>query len=345
MKGKIKVVYFGYHAETLLLLMGDSRFDVIGVGLIEELLSVRTCNPVNVLFKIIYGLRMRNHCALLEKALLTVWKLTHGCASSLYYRYGDYLTALSECGTEIVNFGDNRQAREYLTANSVDLIVVCSWSILAEEVISAPAYGTVNVHPSKLPQYRGALPTLWSLKNRDRESAVTYFIVDRAIDGGAVIGQHPFPIAEDDDWHSVEMKIYDIIQATLVHDLWGYLQGEITPAAQDMHLRSSTGRYAEYMKIDWNGENGRDIYNKINLYPFLVPGDYCHTTLHGRKIEIRQADFIGSQAGDAGAGQYQVKGRRLLIQAPQGIIACNLFSGLRVKDSIFLLCNRKGDFL
>jgi methionyl-tRNA formyltransferase len=345
MKGKIKVVYAGYHAETLFLLLGDNRFDVIGAGLIEELLSVRTGNPVNVLFKLIYALRQRNHYRLLEITLLTLWKLMRGWASSYYFRYSDYLITLSESRTGVVNFSNSSEAREYLTSKRVDLMVVCSWSILDEEFVSAPAFGTVNVHPSKLPQYRGALPTLWSLKNGDRESAVTYFIMGRAIDGGAVIGQHPFPIAEGDDWYSVEMKINDIIQATLLPDLWGYLQGEITPAAQDMDKRSSTGRYAEYMKIDWNGENDRDIYNKVNLYPFLVHGDYCHTTLHGRKIEIRQADLIDSQAADARAGQYHLKGRRLLIQAQPGIIACNLFSGIGLKDSIYLMFNRKGGFL
>jgi len=99
------------------------------------------------------------------------------------------------------------------------------------------------------------------------------------------------------------------------------------------------------MKIDWNGESGRDIYNKVNLYPFLVHGDYCHTSLNGRKIEIRQAGFIGSQVADSRSGQYQVKGLTLSIQAKNGIITCRLFSGLRFKDSILLLLNRKGGFI
>jgi methionyl-tRNA formyltransferase len=344
MKGKIKVVYAGYHVETLLLLMGDNRFDVIGAGLIEELLSVRTYNPVDALFKIIYGLRHRNHFRLLERGLLSLWKLTQGYASSYYYRYSDYLITLSDSGTGVVNFNNSSEATDYITSNRVDVMLVCSWSILPDEIVSSPKFGTVNVHPSRLPQYRGALPTLWSLKNGDRESAVTYFIMDRAIDGGAVIGQHPFPIGEGEDWYSMEMKIDDIIRTTLLPALWGYLQGDITPAVQDMQQGSTTGRYAEYMKIDWNGESGRDIYNKVNLYPFLVHGDYCHASINGRKIEIRKAEFIDGQTADAKAGQYQVKGLTLSIQAKRGVIACRLFSGFGVKDSILFLLHRKGGF-
>jgi methionyl-tRNA formyltransferase len=344
MNGKIRVIYIGYHIETLLLLYADKRFHVAGTGLIDEFLSSGTLNPVNALFKLIYGLRRRNQYRLLEKILLWAWIKTSRFATSFYYRYSEYLKALSESATVLVDFSNSREAMDFIASNSVDVMVVCSWSILSDEIVTLPKYGTVNIHPSKLPQYRGALPTLWSLKNGDRESAVTYFIINKAVDAGAIIGQHAFSLGEGDDWHCVENKIDGILRATLLSDLNGYIGGEIKPITQDMRIKSNTGRYYEYMKIDWDNENGNDIYNKVNLYPFIVPGDYCYTFINGKKIVIKKAGFNNSQAVLPKAGHYQVRGITLCIQAKLGTIDCGLFSGLLLKDSLLFLLKRKGNF-
>jgi len=345
MKEKIRVIYVGYHMETLYLLYADKRFDVVGTGLIDEFLSGNTYNPVNILFKLIYGLRYRNQYRLLEKILLGIWNITSRFSTSFFYRYRDYLAALSESGTEVIDFSNSSEAVDYVTSNCVDVMLVCFWSILAEEIVTIPKYGTVNVHPSKLPQYRGAVPTLWSLKNGDRESAVTYLIMDKAVDAGAIIGQHTFPISEDDDWQSVEVKINEILQATLLSNVKAYVSGEIIPLAQDLRIKSSTGKYFEYMKIDWDKESGKDINNKVNLYPFSVPDDYCHTFLDGKKIVIKKSTFINNKVVLPRLGQYQVRGLTLVIQAKPGIIACRLFSGLRFKDSLVFLIKRSGVFI
>ena len=347
MKEKIRILYVGYHSETLLLLCGDTRFDVIGVGLIDEFLSggTSTTNPVNAFFKLIYGLRCGNKYRLLERILLRLWKLISRFSSSFYYRYSDYLKALSEARREVVDVSNTSAIIDFIQLNRIDLMVVSAWSILPDEIVTLPKYGTINIHPSKLPQYRGALPTLWSLKNNDTESAVTYLMMDKVIDGGAIIGQHAFPIGSDDDCYSLEDKVNEILRATLLSDLERYVAGEIKPVAQDMHISSNTDKYYEYMKIDWGTENGTAIYNKINLYPFLVPEDYCYTLLNGRKIIIKKAVCIDIPATSAQSGQYHVHGRTLMIQAKSGVIASRLFSGIRFKESIFLFLRRKGNFI
>ena len=342
---RIRITYVGYHKETLLLFYGDERFNVAGVGLIEEFLSFSTLNPVNCLFKLIYSLRVRNKYRLLENILLSVWKITSRLATSFYYRYSDYLIALSGFRTEVIDVSNTREAIDHITSKCIDVMVVCTWSILSKEIINVPKYGTVNIHPSKLPQYRGALPTLWSLKNGDRESAITYLIMDKAIDAGAIIGQHTFPIREGDDWYSLETKMTEIIQSTLLTDLNGYISGEIKPVAQDMRLKSTTGKYFEYMKIDWNKEHDKEICNKVNSYPFIVPNDYCYGVLNGKKIAIKKAVISMSRVDFSDSGQFHVQGFTLLIQAKCGIIACRLFSGLRFKDSILFTLRRNGVFV
>jgi hypothetical protein len=98
------------------------------------------------------------------------------------------------------------------------------------------------------------------------------------------------------------------------------------------------------MKIDWDKESGKDINNKVNLYPFSVPDDYCHTFLNGRKIVIRKSVFINNKVVLPRLGQYQVQGLTLMVQAKLGMIACRLFSGIRFKDSILFIIKRSGVF-
>ena len=339
-------MYVGYHSETLLMLNGDDRFELAGTGLIGEFMSVFTLNPVNILFKLIYGLRCSNRFRLLERALLGLWNITSLCSSSFYFRYRIYLKAISQGRTKIVDVNNKRSAKLFIELNAIDLMVVCAWTILPEEIIALPAHGSINIHPSKLPRYRGALPTLWSLKNGDSKSAVSYVLMDNTvIDGGGIVAQHEFPINSDDDWHSLELKINEILRKTLLSDLAGYFAGIIKPAAQEQSIRSSTGKSDGYMKIQWDTESGKDIYNKINLYPFLVPADYCYTYLNGRKVELKKAVFIESRRTSPVLGSYHVQGLTLSIQARCGIITCSLFSGLRCWDSIYFILHRKGNFI
>lgn len=345
MKTTVRVVYAGYHIETVLLLYGDKRFDVAGVGLIDELVSCTSWNPVNALFRVVYSLRCRNRYRMLERVLLRLLTIASAGATSFYSRYVDYLKVVSESGTEVIDFNNKSKTVDFLKSKSVDVMVVNAWSILSEDIITAPRRGTVNIHPSKLPQYRGALPTLWSLKNDDNESAVTSFVVDSAVDTGAIISQHLFSIGEDDDWQSVEMKINGILRDTFTDDLMKYVSGKVKPVAQDMRIKSTTGRYLEYMEIDWASENGRDICNKVNLYPYLVPEEYCYMFLQGKKILIKKATFTRTLEGLREAGRYHVQGFTVRIQAQSGGIACTLFSGMRFRDSLYFLLNRSGTFV
>jgi len=96
------------------------------------------------------------------------------------------------------------------------------------------------------------------------------------------------------------------------------------------------------MAIDWATEEGKTIYNKINLYPFIVPNDYCYTFLNGKKIVLKKASFIYGRKIATRVGRFCLQGLTILIQAKNGIIACKLFSDLRFRDSLllFFLKNR-----
>ncbi len=78
-----------------------------------------------------------------------------------------------------------------------DLFVVVAFRMLPKEVWKMPAFGTINLHASLLPKYRGAAPINWALINGDSETGVTTFFIDENIDSGRIIAQEKVKIGAD----------------------------------------------------------------------------------------------------------------------------------------------------
>lgn len=83
-----------------------------------------------------------------------------------------------------------------LKSYNADLQVVVAYRMLPEIVWSMPRFGTFNVHASLLPQYRGAAPINWAVINGETQTGITTFFLDKEIDTGRIIMQHPFDIPD-----------------------------------------------------------------------------------------------------------------------------------------------------
>jgi len=339
----LKIIFVGLHVETFLLLSKAEQFNIVAVndtGYFNKIYG----NPINLIGRCLYSLRRSNRFISLERFFLISWKILGRFSSSIYSRYKTYLKILSQRHINILDLSNKKSVLDYIRKENIDLIVVNTWDLLSNDIVDAPRYGSVNIHPSKLPQYRGALPTLWTLRNRDKESAITCLKIGKLIDGGDIIAQHSFTVQESDNWNSIEIKINEIIERTLVKDLVGYVEGDAIPKQQGHVEASYTAKYLNYMKINWNTENVRDIFNKVNLYPFLVLEDYCYTYLEKSKIKIRKCSVENNSVRKQPNGTFHVKGLRLKIYAIDGVLISNLFSCLSLRDSVILLSKRKGVF-
>ncbi|HZF64051.1 MAG TPA: methionyl-tRNA formyltransferase, partial [Chitinophagaceae bacterium] len=87
---------------------------------------------------------------------------------------------------------------EELAALDADLQVVVAFRMLPEIVWSMPRMGTINVHASLLPQYRGAAPINWAIINGEKESGITTFKLKQEIDTGNILLQEKISIGEDE---------------------------------------------------------------------------------------------------------------------------------------------------
>ncbi|MEJ7665637.1 MAG: methionyl-tRNA formyltransferase [Hymenobacter sp.] len=94
-----------------------------------------------------------------------------------------------------------------LKSYAADLQVVVAFRMLPEAVWAMPRLGSVNIHASLLPQYRGAAPINWALMHGDQETGVSSFFLRHEIDTGDLILQDKMAIALDDDFGSLYDKL------------------------------------------------------------------------------------------------------------------------------------------
>ena len=97
-----------------------------------------------------------------------------------------------------------------LKSLSPDLIVVVAFRILPKNIFKLPRFGSINLHASLLPKYRGAAPINWAVINGERETGVTTFFLQEKVDTGSVIMQKSIDILTDDNAGTVHDKLMSI---------------------------------------------------------------------------------------------------------------------------------------
>lgn len=205
-------------------------------------------------------------------------------------------------------------AIEALREWDADLHVVAAYGqILRQSVLNIPKQGTVNVHASLLPRWRGAAPIQAAIRAGDRESGVTIMLVDAGLDTGPTLTKRALPLAIDETGQSLHDKLSLLGAELLVETLPRYLNGEIEPRAQDDSLAS----YAPQLKkgegeIDWTCP-ASEIERLVRAY---TPWPGTYTYWKGAQLRI-----LAGHAGDgaADAGRVVLIGGRLAIGAGQGL--------------------------
>ena len=148
--------------------------------------------------------------------------------------------------------------------------------------------GVLNVHYSLLPKYRGATPLEASLLAGDTETGVTIQKMVKALDAGDILAQERVAIDAADTARELRPKLITLGADLLVRTLPSYLNGEITPVAQDHTLASRAGKLKkEDGLLDLSG-SARDNWNKYRAYADTIG---THLFKDGKRIKIISASF------------------------------------------------------
>jgi methionyl-tRNA formyltransferase len=155
-----------------------------------------------------------------------------------------------------------------------DLIVVVAFRMLPEQVWQLPPLGTINLHASLLPQYRGAAPINRVLMNGEKETGLTTFFIEKEIDTGKIIFQEKVSIDPEEDAGSLHDKMKHKGAILLVRTVRSIAQGnpplidQAVLIGQQEDLKTAPKIHTEDCRIDWDQETGV-VYNHIRgLSPY-----------------------------------------------------------------------------
>ena len=174
-----------------------------------------------------------------------------------------------------------------------DVQVVVAFRKLPEQVWNLPSIGTINLHASILPQYRGAAPINWAIINGENESGVSTFFISHKIDTGDIIMQATFPIQETETAATLHDKLSVLGAGLLIKTLKSLREGSFPRIAQDfsIEIKKAPKLTKTSCRIDWDLE-------LVYLYNFirgLSPYPAAWTTFNGKHLKIYSTTKIQSE--------------------------------------------------
>jgi methionyl-tRNA formyltransferase len=156
-----------------------------------------------------------------------------------------------------------------------DLQVVVAFRMLPEIIWSMPRLGTINLHASLLPQYRGAAPINWAIINGDKKTGITTFFIEKEIDTGKIIQYQEVEITDNDNAGTLHDKLMLSGAALLSKTVSSIKTGNYPQLDQNSQLPEGTMLhpapkiFKNTCKINWDNEIDRtyDFIRGLSPYP------------------------------------------------------------------------------
>jgi len=192
-----------------------------------------------------------------------------------------------------------------------DVFIVADFGyILSKKIIKMPKYGSLCLHPSLLPKYRGASPVQYAIINGEKETGLTIFQMDEKVDHGPIIAQLKEKIKNDDTAETLYQRLFTRGAQLLIKILPQYLREEIKPKPQNHSLATYTPRLSRQAgKIDWR-KSDEEIERFIRaMYPW--PGAW--TTVGSKRLKILKAHLIPDRKYIPIQDRQKLAGRKRLV--------------------------------
>ena len=171
-----------------------------------------------------------------------------------------------------------------LKKSKPDLFVVVAYRILPKSLLSIPKLGSINLHGSLLPAYRGAAPIQWSLINGDTQTGLSTFFIESRVDTGKIISQKKIKILDNDNYGSLSAKMALKGSKLLLDSIQLISNGKTSLIKQDEDSVSYAPKItSDITDIDWNS-SALSIHNLIRG---LTPNPGAKSKINGKQIKIQ----------------------------------------------------------
>lgn len=222
----------------------------------------------------------------------------------------------TKLGIDVMQPENKAELEELLRDTEADFFIVVAYGmIIPKHILDIPRHGSVNVHYSLLPKYRGASPIQESLLHGDKESGVTLIKMDEDLDHGPVFLMKRIKIENDDNLLSLSIKLTNLSSQILPLALEDIAQGNLEPIEQPHNqatfckkIKKSDG------KIDWN-KSAAEIKNMIRAY---TPWPSVFTEISGKKLKILSADVYEGKGETP--GKFTIEDKILRISTSKDYI-------------------------
>ncbi|WP_239254378.1 methionyl-tRNA formyltransferase [Listeria ilorinensis] len=209
----------------------------------------------------------------------------------------------------------SEELAELLTLD-MDLLVTAAYGqILPVSLLEAPRFGSINVHASLLPEYRGGAPVHYAVLDGQPETGVTIMYMVKELDAGDMLTQRKIPITDQDDTGTMFVKLSQLGAELLMDTLPKLFAGDLTAIPQDTEKVTFARNISrEQEKIDWN-RTAREIFNQVRG---LSPWPVAYTTLTEKPFKIWQAKLTEETSTTPAGSFYPLGKNRLGITAGDG---------------------------
>lgn len=224
-----------------------------------------------------------------------------------------------------------------LQSHQPDLMTVAAYGrILPGPVLALPPFGTINVHGSLLPRYRGAAPIQWAVLNGETETGITIMQMDEGLDTGDILLAEAIPLAADETAGSLAVKMAELGGRLLIEALERLKAGNLSRQKQDNRIATLAPPLTkEQSPINWQG-SAREISRQIRG---LDPWPLAHTTLNGKWLRLFAPQALDEAAASPPGTLLRADGNGLLIATGDGCLLAaevQLEGGKRMRVDAFL---------
>lgn len=194
-------------------------------------------------------------------------------------------------------------------------VVIAFGMILTKNILDIPKFGSINVHASLLPKYRGASPIQESLLHGDKETSISIIKIDEELDHGDVFLVRRLNIDPHDNFETLSSKLSDLAAKILFHVLTDIADGNLTAISQNHEKASYCHKInKEDGKINFQ-KSAAEIKNMIRAY---TPWPGVYTTLQNKKLKIITSDVENKE--NLHPGEFKIENKILKIGTQKGIL-------------------------
>ena len=240
--------------------------------------------------------------------------------------------AAEKSGLKILQFPKLEIENWKLKFPPAEIYIVASYGkIIPRSIIDLPQYGTLNIHPSLLPRYRGPSPIQTAILNGDEETGVSIMLLDEEMDHGPILESRKWEIENRIAFKKLHNQLADVGAELLAEILPKYLSSELKPRPQD-HA------HATFTKIITKGDGRIDWKKSADEIDRVVRAfgvwPVAWTTIDGKRLKIYETEIVSAsnlKPGEIDEGLLVGAGKNALQ-----LIELQLEGGKKQKNAEFL---------